>query len=95
MKIMRYRIRQITLVMIAALLAVSVWCVRGAWLTAFSGQEPLPATAETVTAPDPEPSSTPVPKGNELPEATPVPSEAPPSAEPEATADPLFDTFGL
>ncbi len=94
MKTLRYRIRVITLVLVSALLAVLLWCIRGTWLP-FS---PAPDTA--VLSPVPEasasplsPGLTPVPKGTAVPEISLSP-ELSASPEPDSPVQ-LFETFGL
>ena len=83
MKTLRYRIRVITLVLVSALLAVLLWCIRGTWLP-FS---PAPDTAVL------SPGLTPVPKGTAVPEISLSP-ELSASPEPDSPVQ-LFETFGL
>lgn len=89
MKTMRYRIRLITLVLVAALLASLLLCIRTVWIPAASDTEPaVPSEvpAESALPADVEPTAVPKGAGTPEPAAT---------KEPVATPDPLFDTYGL
>ena len=95
MKTLRYRIRVITLILVSAILAVLLCCIRDTWLLS----SPVPDTV--VSSPVPEssesplsPGLTPVPKGTAVPEVSPSPEL---SASPEPADSPVqpFETFGL
>ena len=89
MKTMRYRIRLITLVLVAALLASLLWCIRTLWIPAVSDTEqetPSEVPAESVLPASAAPTA--VPKGSGTPESS-------ATEEPAATPNPLFDTYGL
>ena len=80
MKTLRYRIRVIAFVLVAALVAVTFMCVRSFLPQGDSSSQPetpFESPAESV-----------------LPEQTPFP-ESSPSDDPSATTDPLYNTYGL
>ena len=96
MKTMRYRIRVLTLALICALLAVTLWTAKFVWFHAPEAT-PIPS-GESLSPSLPDPWTDP----------TPVPSTSPSAGEirysVEATASPdgetqlpeaLFNTFGL
>ncbi len=95
MKTMRYRIRLVTLVLVSALLAVLLWCVRSAWLPAAGSSDPAePSVAPSDLFAADAADFTPVPKGSAPPDTSELPEESP-SPGPSSAPDPLFDTFGL
>ena len=79
MKILRYRIRVVTLVLVSALLVLLLWSVRTAW---------LPSLPELLS-----PDAAAVPSDTVSPESTPSAS-APADGSPPTPA-PLYETFGL
>ena len=91
MKIMRYRIRVIALVLVCAVLAVVLWTVKEAWFPAAGVPEETPAASAASLPPDPWAEPTPSPSGE--PGASPAGTEIPAGETP--SSGPLFDTFGL
>lgn len=84
MKMLRYRIRVIALVLIIALLAVPLWSIRAFWFPSDMSQN---ISQDSFVSPSQSPA---------IPDASPALSEEP-SVFPEETItpEPLFDTFGL
>ena len=86
MKIMRYRIRIITLVLVCALLAVALWTAKSAWYPEEAVQ-PVPSEVPSSSPSGQDPWADPV---------DPAPAaETVPSPEETPASDPLFNTFGL
>ena len=91
---MRYRIRIITLVLVCALLAVTLWTAKSAWFpdgirpeTTEDAVPPVTSEAPASSPSGPDPWADPV---------DPVPAaETVPSPEETPAPDPLFNTFGL
>jgi hypothetical protein len=94
LKIMRYRIRIITLVLVCALLAVALWTAKSAWYP----DGIRPDTPEEAVQPVASEVSSSSPSGQD-PWADPVDpapaAETVPSPEETPASDPLFNTFGL
>lgn len=96
MKTMRYRIRVITLLLIAALILVSLWSFRA---VLFPGGEIFGKTISVLS----EPSDSPAPTESSAPTPSPADSTQDPagawpppeSAAETGTPQPLFDTNGL
>ncbi len=89
MKIMRYRIRIVTLLLVSALLILLFWTVRAAWIPSLSISLPSVATDAASVSPAVFPS----PAASVSPDVLPSPSSF--AAEPTPSPAPLYDTFGL
>ncbi|MBR6165437.1 MAG: hypothetical protein IKQ45_05875 [Clostridia bacterium] len=79
MKLMRSRIRLITLILTCLLIASVLW--NGKTFLVPAGDSPVSSGAET---------SVPAEESSRIPEETPLPA-----AEPSVTPESLYDTFGL
>ncbi len=91
MKIMRYRIRIITLVLVFALLAVALWTAKAAWFPEDAIPEPPEETAQPAVSNVPLASP-----ADSDPWADPVhDTETTPPPAGTAAPDQLFNTFGL
>ncbi len=98
MKTMRYRIRVITLLLIAALILVSLWSFRA--LLFPNGEifgKTISLLSEPTVSPAPEDSSTPAPSSTPADSTLNPAGGWPPldSASDTSTPLPLFDTNGL